>query len=88
MLTQFVLTYVSQPILDWYSISKDLPPCVFLFTFVVKIMYNTIATRHAIEVVEKWIHKISSSPGFPNNYPLQAINASMTTIMWNKHFVF
>ena len=32
--------------------------------------------------------KISSTPGFPTNYPLRATKAVMTTIMRNNHFEF
>ena len=69
-------TYVNgdNPILDVYSAIKDLSPCVFL--------------RHAIKVIGKWMDKISSSPGFPANYPLHIIKAAMATIMRNNHFAF
>jgi hypothetical protein len=90
MLTPFVPTYVNgvKPILDWYSTTKDLPPWAFLFTSDADAMYNNIDTSHAIEVIGKWMEKISSTPGFPTNYPLRAIKSAMATIMRNNHFEF
>ena len=72
MLTPFVLTYINgvKLILDWYSTIKDLPPWAFLLTSDADAMYNNINTSHAIKVIGKWMEKISSTPGFPANYPL------------------
>ena len=75
-----------KPILDWYSTIKDLLPWAFLFTSNANAMYNNIDTSHAIKVIGKWMEKISSTLGFPANYPLRAIKSATTTIMRNINF--
>ena len=90
ILSPFIPTYVNgvQPILDWYSTIKDQPQWAFLFTSDADGMYNNIGTNHAIEVIGDRMDKMSSSPGFPANYPLRARKPAMATIMRNNHFEF
>lgn len=90
MLTPFVRTYTrdTSTVLEFIRNVDELPPTAMLFTADAESMYTNIDTDHAVNVISNWLDKIKEEPGFPKNWPLDAVKEAMSTIMRFNIFEF
>ena len=65
-----------------------LPPDVWLFTADARSMYTNIDTRHALEVIGKWLDKLHREGRLPAGFPLEAVKEAMALIMLNNTFAW
>ena len=63
---------------------KQLLNNCWLFTADAKSMYTNIDTKHAIEVISKWLDSIP----LPEGFPLAAVTSAMELVMSNNIFVW
>ena len=74
-LTPLLLTYIrdtSHIVQELHTI-HNLPPNAYVFTADTVLMYNTINTNHAIEVITTWLDELAIHPKFPAVFPMKTI---------------
>ena len=63
-----------------------LPPDIWVFTADARSMYTNIDTKHALEIICKWLDKLNRDGLLPRNFPLAAVKEAMALIMLNNVF--
>ena len=66
------------------QINGQLPPDIWVFTADARSMYTNIDTKHALEMIGRWLDKLRRDGLLPRDFPLAAVKEAMALVMQNN----